>query len=212
MITTSNMTISTGSAITGVSTGSTTNITIDPTVTTVMPTYEYEPLFTIKAPTTATICQFDGSPYVGMKKVDIIYQTNANGEEIACGVKVEFRDGDKQKAICSPDDSWSFEIGISICLTKHLLKKAGFKNPSAAYNNAIRSGVKVNLKEYEKNKLKEQQKAAIEYKKAKIALKKQRRADRKKNEEREEAIEIQKEAIIRAMRELDAIKGANPNV
>lgn len=110
-------------------------------------------------------------------------------------VIVVFADNTQTKAVLDPEDYYSLEQGISICITKKLLGDEG----SAIYNKLIGRAMKVidnNAKaaeKAEKKKLKEMAKReAVEAKHQKKKLKK-----------REEAIEIQKEAYIRAMRELN---------
>lgn len=134
-----------------------------------------------------------------IKEVKII----TNEEDVAIGVKITFDGGSVQKAICSEDDVFNLEYGITICLVKQLLKVLGSANASRDYNNAVRDV----LKQYEKQELaeleEEEKKAQIEYRRAKRAEKKRRRAERKAAAERERQIEIQKEAYLRAMQEYD---------
>lgn len=133
-----------------------------------------------------------------IKKVDIIYGNS--GEER--GVKVTFEDGDVQKSICSAQDTFCLETGISVCLTKHLLKRDGFENASAAYNNTIRKAVKIYEKDTAKRRKEEEKVKLLQERKKKVADKKRLREERKKNAEREYQISVQKEAYIRAFREL----------
>lgn len=134
-----------------------------------------------------------------LKEVKII----TNEEDVAIGVKITFGNGDVQKSICSEDDVFNLEYGITICLFKELLKLMGSHNESRDYNNMVRDV----LKQCEKQELaqleEEAKKAQIEYRRAKRAEKKKRRAERKAAAERERQIEIQKEAYLRAMQEYD---------
>ena len=136
---------------------------------------------------------------VALKEVKII----TNEEDVAIGVKITFENGDVQKAICSEDDVFNLEYGITICLLKQFLGALGSTNASRDYNNMVRDV----LKQYEKQELakleEEEKKAQIEYRRAKRAEKKRRRAERKAAAERERQIEIQKEAYLRAMQEYD---------
>lgn len=104
-------------------------------------------------------------------------------------VEVTFINGDKQKAVCQDPDVFSLEQAISICLTKHLLGGSG------AYNKVIKNGVKIyqdKLKEVCRIKIEEER---IAKKHAKKAAYMKRKAEKR----REEQIEIQKEAYVRAM-------------
>lgn len=112
-------------------------------------------------------------------------------------VEVTFLDGDKQKAVCQEPDVFSLEQAISICLTKHLLGGTG------AYNKIIKNGVKVYKENQEEMRRVKAEEERIAKRRAKKAAYMKRRAERR----REEQIEIQKEAYVRAMREV----GATPN-
>lgn len=105
-------------------------------------------------------------------------------------VEVTFYGGDKQKAVCDEKDTFDLETAISICITKHLL--GGTK----AYNDAVKRGMKVYKDKQKKIAEEEKLKKLIANKRAKRLAKKQRQAEKK----REEAIAIQTEAYIRAMK------------
>ena len=114
-------------------------------------------------------------------------------------VEVTFADGTKEKSVCREPDVFSLEIAIAICISKKVM------GGSSAYNNAVKRGVKV----YE-DKLKEDEKAKAE--EERIAKKRAKRLEYKKNkeakrkaQEREEKIEIQKEAYKRAIEEMKNI-------
>lgn len=109
-------------------------------------------------------------------------------------VEVTFVDGDKQKAVCQEPDVFSLEQAISICITKHLL---GGTN---TYNKAIRDGVKLYNKQLETEKMIKEEEEHIAKRRAKKAAYMKRKAEKK----REEQIEIQKEAYIRALKEVSA--------
>ena len=109
-------------------------------------------------------------------------------------VEVTFLDGDKQKTVCQEPDVFSLEQAISICLTKHLLGGTG------AYNKAVKNGVKVYKENQEEMRRKKAEEERIAKRRAKKAAYMKRRTERR----REEQIEIQKEAYVRAMREVGA--------
>ena len=108
-------------------------------------------------------------------------------------VKVAFYDGTTEKVVCHEDDAFSLEMAITICMAKKLC------GGTAAYNKAVRKGVKNYKKKLEwKQKVREDQE--------RIAKKKQKRKEylaRREARRREEQIEIQKEAYVRAMKELN---------
>ena len=140
-----------------------------------------------------------------------------NGKEVICmdiisdivdvrvvgeAVIVEFADGTSEKAVRSQDDTFSLEQGISICITKKLLTDMT-GNGSAVYNKIIKRAMKVKA-ENEKHAIEVAEYQEQQNRKAKKAEeRKKRRKERIANAKREEAIEIQKEAYLRAMRELN---------
>ena len=140
-----------------------------------------------------------GKISVSLKEVKII----TNEEDVAIGVKVTFDGGSTQKAICSEDDVFNLEYGITICLLKQFLEALGSANASRDYNNMVRDVLKQYEKQEDAKLVEEEKKAQIEYRRAKRAEKKRRRAERKAVAERERQIEIQKEAYLRAMQEYD---------
>lgn len=110
-------------------------------------------------------------------------------------VEVTFIDGDKQKAVCQEPDVFSLEQAISICLTKHMLGGTG------AYNKVVKNGVKV----YKEN---QKEMCRIKAEEELLAKRRAKRAEymkRRANRRREEQIEIQKEAYIRALREVEKV-------
>ena len=109
-------------------------------------------------------------------------------------VEVAFKNGDKQKAVCQESDVFSLETAISICITKHLL------GGSSQYNNAVKKGLKVYSEKIKKEELETAEKERIERKRIKNQERKRKYAQRKAAKEKEEQIEIQKEAYIRALR------------
>lgn len=123
-------------------------------------------------------------------------------------VIVKFADGTEEKAVLDVADTYSLEQGISICVTKKLLgRNTSFGG--SLYNKIIKRAMSVK----KENELKlantiAQQKAAIE-KAEKDEAKRKAHYAKIAAHKREEAIEIQKEAYIRAMRELRAEETTN---
>lgn len=114
-------------------------------------------------------------------------------------VEVTFMDGDKQKAVCQEPDVFSLEQAISICLTKHLLGGSG------AYNKAVKNGVKIYNDKQKKEVAVKSEEERIAKKRAKKAAYMKRKAEKK----REEQIEIQKEAYIRALEAVGKVGNLN---
>ena len=106
-------------------------------------------------------------------------------------VVVIFADKTKTSAVLDEVDTFTVEQGISVCITKKLLGDDG----NSLYNKLVTRALKV-IKRKQKAeeaavKKKEEEKKAREIKKA--------RAERRKAKKREESINIQAEAIKRAL-------------
>lgn len=144
---------------------------------------------------------FEHDIYEDVKDITLI----TDNDSIVHGVIMDFKNGDRQKSICSEDDEFNLRVGISICLTKYLLHTyCQAKNGSSAYNKVIEKCIDFLAEKDMKKHEEEQEKLRIEIRKAKRAEKKKRREERKKAKAREEAIDIQKEAYLRAMKEFDS--------
>ncbi len=125
-------------------------------------------------------------------------------------VEVTFVDGTKEKSVCREPDVFSMESAISICISKKIM------GGSSAYNNAIRRGMKVYEDKQRKEAFEKAEQERIEKKRAKRLAYKERRAAKRieeemlrKEREREDQIEIQKEAYLRAM---DVLRSGNKGV
>ena len=106
-------------------------------------------------------------------------------------VKVTFADGSFTKAVCSENDNFDLDVGISVCITKRMMGKDGHK----LYNNMMRK-VHDQMVENAKREVKLQ---ALE-----TELKRQKRKDElkaaaKKAKARQEQIDIQKTAMVEAL-------------
>lgn len=112
---------------------------------------------------------------------------------------VTFGDNSFVTAVTRGSDEYSLENGLSICLAKKLLgdKCGGWTYSNNVYNkwmeHALKTVTNLEKKKEEAKKKEEEHKRFLE----KVAEKKRRRAERRK----QKAIEIQKEAYLRAMQE-----------
>lgn len=121
-------------------------------------------------------------------------------------IMVKFSDGTTEKAVLDESDTFSVEQGIAICLTKKLLSTLTRGNGGSVYNKLVEYGVKT-YEAIEAHKAEVAKEKTEKIAKAKRdAEKAQRKKERKAAEQREADIEIQKEAYLRAMRELNADK------
>ena len=104
-------------------------------------------------------------------------------------VIVEFVDGTSEKAVLHPEDKFSIEQGISICITKRLV------GGSAIYNKLVSRALKINKKNRLAEAKEEQEKVMRKERAKKHAEKKAARRAAK----REEYISVIAEAIARGI-------------
>lgn len=115
-------------------------------------------------------------------------------------VIVEFCDGTSERAVLSKEDTFNFEQGISVCITKKLLSMI-CPNGSGLYNKIIKRAMNVHKNRlYNEATALTKKKEETERRERKHKKNEKRRAKREMNE-REMQIEIHKEAYLRAMRE-----------
>ena len=111
-------------------------------------------------------------------------------------VKVTFVDGTFTKSVCSENDIFDLDVGITVCAMKRLLGTSS-ENATREYNRFM-NHVHAVMEKNENEKVAAQaQKAADKAKKRKIELKKAA----KKLKAKEEQIDIYKQAILRAQKE-----------
>ena len=111
-------------------------------------------------------------------------------------VVMVFADNTKTVAVLHDEDDFNLEQGISICITKKLLGDGG----GAIYNKLIRKALKVMEQNEKAEKAAKEKEEAIKQRK-KAAVDKR---NKKKAKKRDEQIEIQKEAIVRAIETITA--------
>ena len=120
-------------------------------------------------------------------------------------VMVKFVDGTTEKAVLDDSDTFSIEQGISICITKKILSALTKGNGGSVYNKLVEYGLKA-YEEVKKRKYESAKENAEKNAKAKRnAERAKRKRSRKAAKKREYDIEIQKEAYLRAMRELQCV-------
>lgn len=120
-------------------------------------------------------------------------------EYIPVATIVTFENGSKQTAYCDKDDEFNLEIGISICVTRELMKRLyGIDETTSPYNKVVRNGLNVYKKEQKRLKeMAEKEEENIRIDKNKKA-KEQRRRIKRAEKKKEREIEIMAEAIRRA--------------
>ena len=120
-------------------------------------------------------------------------------KEMPVATIVVFENGSTQTAYCDENDDFNLETGISICVTRELMKRLyGIKDDTSAYNKIIRHGMKTyknDCKAFEKTKKWVAEKEAIERNRK---IKEQKRREKRAAKRKEREIEILAEAIRRA--------------
>ncbi len=111
-------------------------------------------------------------------------------------VKVTFMDGTFTKSVCSENDMFDLDVGISICLAKRMLNK-DTKEANKVYNNLMRD---IHKRMVENMKRKEQEKEQ-KLKEKELNRKENLKKAAKNLKRKQEQIDIQKTAIIEALRE-----------
>lgn len=120
-------------------------------------------------------------------------------KEMPVATIVIFENGSTQTAYCDENDNFNLETGISICVTRELMKRLyGIKDDTSAYNKIIRQGMKTYknyCKAVEKTKKRVAEQEAIAKNRK---IKEQKRREKRAVKKKEREIEILAEAIRRA--------------
>ena len=120
-------------------------------------------------------------------------------KEVPVATIVYFENGSVQTAYCDEGDEFNLEVGISICVTRELMKRLyGISGETNVYNKVIRQGMKAyknHCKFKEATKKYYAEKEAIEKNKK---IKEQKRREKRAAKKKEREIEILAEAIKRA--------------
>ena len=121
------------------------------------------------------------------------------------GVEIKFADNTKQKAICSPNDTFNLEQGISICLFKKILEDGLItSNPlckgrgTSIYNKLVNHAIKVMEKRIKAEEKAKKEEAEKKEKEQRFIEKKRRAEERKAKRESEQRINEMAEAIRRS--------------
>lgn len=105
-------------------------------------------------------------------------------------VVVYFEDGDRQHAVCCPEDNFDLTTGIQVCINKHIFGADEYKS---MLKEAMRQIKAIDKAKEDEKKLKEE----IANKKAKSAKRKAKR----RAKQRQARIDEMKEAYLAAMKE-----------
>lgn len=136
--------------------------------------------------------------------VDVAVFDDENGNP--CATRVDFADGTYTKAARRNDDEYSVEFGISICITKKLLDMASDGVGDQIYNKIMRRACKV-MKDNREEEAKIEAALEAEIRRYNhLVEKRKKRDERRAAAIREEMIEVQKEAYLRAFKEINQEK------
>lgn len=132
--------------------------------------------------------------------VDIIVH-NDKATNLPCVTVVKFADGTMEKCSCSKTDSFSLEMGISICVTKKLLSMKSQGNGHNIYNKIIDKGLKIYRRNRQAEVAAAEKKIADKLAADRKEAKRRARRERKKKAEDERQIACYMEAMRRVKAE-----------
>lgn len=134
-------------------------------------------------------------PMTGMTSSIYVVRVDSYNNRV---VKVTFNDGSFTKSVCSKNDTFDLDVGITICILKRIIGKNS-EVANSTYAKLFRDIHKL-MANAEKEKANEaKRKAEVREKQHRAEMKNKA----KKMKEKEEAIDIAKQGYIRAMQELD---------
>lgn len=146
----------------------------------------------VQMPTT----DFDKEGCCAMTNIPKVMKVETYNNKV---VKVTFWDGTFTKSVCSDNDTFDEDVGITICLMKKMLGKDGNRK----YNNIIRDIHKTMDENDKKKEALKTEKSSRKEKQRKVELKKAAT----KAKERQDQIDIQSTAMLEAMRRFHAETG-----
>lgn len=136
--------------------------------------------------------------------VDVTIFNDEDGNP--CATRVDFADGTYTKAARRNDDEYCVEFGISICITKKLLDIATNGVGDQIYNKLMRRACKV-MKDNREAEAKIEEALEAEIRRYNhLVEKRKKRDERRAAAIREDMIEVQKEAYLRALKEFNQEK------
>lgn len=117
-------------------------------------------------------------------------------------IVVYFADNTSEKAVLHPEDSFNFEQGVSICITKKLLSDLTYGNGSSIYNKLIKHCLKVYKNNRQNEEMLNKMRIEAERREAKERERQEKKAERRKQRTHDELVSIFKESFKSAMIEL----------
>ena len=143
--------------------------------------------------------KYEKRAFVDKDKRDENGNYTAIKKEVPVATIVVFENGSIQTAYCDENDEFNLEVGISICVTRELMKRLyGISGETNDYNKLIRQGMKVYKKHCKLQDTLEKKKAEAEAIEKNRKIKEQKRREKRAAKKKEREIEILAEAIRRA--------------
>lgn len=143
--------------------------------------------------------KYEKRAFVDKDKRDENGNYTATKKEVPVATIVLFENGSIQTAYCDENDEFNLEVGISICVTRELMKRLyGISGETNDYNKLIRQGMKVYKKHCKLQDTLEKKKAEAEAIEKNRKIKEQKRREKRAAKKKEREIEILAEAIRRA--------------
>ena len=143
--------------------------------------------------------KYEKRAFVDKDKRDENGNYTATKKEVPVATIVVFENGSIQTAYCDENDEFNLEVGISICVTRELMKRLyGISGETNDYNKLIRQGMKVYKKHCKLQDTLEKKKAEAEAIEKNRKIKEQKRREKRAAKKKEREIEILAEAIRRA--------------
>lgn len=112
--------------------------------------------------------------------------------------QVFFADGTSEKAVLDEDDIYSYDIGISICITKKLLSDKSSGQGGSLYNKIISRAKKIAYKKQEEEAKRQADECAEKIRYERRVEKKKKKRERKETEAIEKIANILASAIAKS--------------
>ena len=112
--------------------------------------------------------------------------------------QVFFADGTSEKAVLNEDDIYSYDIGISICITKKLLSDKSSGQGGSLYNKIISRAKKITYKKQEEEAKRQADERAEKIRYERHVEKKKKKRERKEAEAIEKIANILASAIAKS--------------
>ena len=143
--------------------------------------------------------KYEKKVFVDETKRDENGNYSVTKKEVPVATIVYFENGSTQTAYCDENDEFNLEVGISICVTRELMKRLyGISGETNAYNKVIRQGMKAYKNRCKFENAYKKYIAEKEAVKKNKKIKEQKRREKRAAKKKEREIEILAEAIKRA--------------